>query len=248
MDDSHNQRNGEYGKDEEVEERVVAFVIRKIPRGFGHRIDSFEILPIIAYAPPSHFSKASVQMETDFDVDLNGHRMAIQHRGFEFPLRNCLDRFLIKAHAYRTYYTDLARPSIGPDYDPEQYCSLKLGVASFFGIIRIGIVNSLRCRYPTAHPKRAPTSTSARPETKAWPLSAANSSVIAAPDPATTSCSIRGWLKNRREWITDLRRGRGGQFGRPRNCRIRRKLGLFIAYHDCRRRYLLSRETRQAAF
>src|ERR1700721_2680135 len=123
----------------------------------------------------------SVQMKSDFDVGLNCHGMAVEHRRFEFPLLDCLDGFFLETHAERTYRADSARPAIGSDYDPEQDRSLDLSIASLFGIVRIGIVDCTRCRHSTTDAIQATTRAAARSWAKTWSVSFSDSPAAAAP-------------------------------------------------------------------
>ena len=59
-----------------------------------------------------------IEAEIDFDVDLNGHSLAIFLGRFKLPLAHSFDSLFIQAHPELALNTDFVWPAIRADDDP----------------------------------------------------------------------------------------------------------------------------------
>src|ERR1700683_366776 len=78
-----------------------------------------------------------VQLEANFDANLNIHGMTILHCRFEAPLLDCLNRLGIEPHSQTVNHANVARVTLIVDDQPKNAGSLSLGVARILGIFRI---------------------------------------------------------------------------------------------------------------
>src|SRR5437867_862547 len=76
--------------------------------------------------------KISVQMEVDFDCNLNPHGVTVFHSRFKLPILHSFDRFFIQAHAQTAEHADVAGATIGSDDQTEGAYALIFRLSSFF--------------------------------------------------------------------------------------------------------------------
>jgi hypothetical protein len=96
-------------------------------------------------------SRLSVETKSDFNADLDVHRMTIFLRRLETPLFDGFNRFGVEAKSKAAHYANISWISVVIDNQPENAGSLSLGVARFFGVFRIRRRNCLGRRYSSAH-------------------------------------------------------------------------------------------------
>ena len=77
------------------------------------------------------------QSEIYFDRGLHRDGSAVFHAGFEAPLLNGFDGFLIEAQAERTDVFEVSRITLLIDDREENYSPLEFRFASFLGIFRL---------------------------------------------------------------------------------------------------------------
>ena len=94
---------------------------------------------------------SSVEAEVHFHIDLDGYRLAVLTSRVEFPDPDCIHGFLVQSHSKRTLHANVVRTSIRPYYDPKHYRTLKLRLAGFFRIFRVGCEQGVGSTYAPAY-------------------------------------------------------------------------------------------------
>ena len=132
----------------------------------GHRsgIYSYELLPahlplrgVRGYRGAGEHRTASVsertpsqQPEGDVDPGDDGYGLAVLHAGAEAPLLDRLDGLLVQAQAERVQDLEVGRVAALVDDDLEHHGALELGLARFFGVFGLHLVERDRRRYAKA--------------------------------------------------------------------------------------------------
>src|ERR1700735_1554053 len=114
-------------------------------------------------------TKQLEDLEINLDIKLNQHRLPILHRGLELVLHHSFLGLLIQSHANTANHTNVARISIGIDPQIDQNISRDLGLASFFGKLRLNGEDQHPRRNSPANSPRSTTdiSSRSRPDTRA---------------------------------------------------------------------------------
>src|SRR5579863_7500838 len=73
-------------------------------------------------------NSASIQPESNLHADLNIHRLAIFKRWFKAPLLYRLHRLRVQSEPQSVDHANIARMSFRIDNQPENACSLSLGL------------------------------------------------------------------------------------------------------------------------
>src|SRR5579863_3357825 len=90
-------------------------------------------------------------MKPYFHADLHIHGMAVFHRRLEAPLLHSFNGARIEPMSQAANDANVARMAFLVDDEPEHAGSLRLRVARFLGILRIGSRESLRRGDSSAH-------------------------------------------------------------------------------------------------
>src|SRR6267154_2055558 len=82
-------------------------------------------------------SPTSIESEPNFDTNLHVYRTTILEGGLEFPLLHSLDGLRIQSHSQAAYHANVAGTPLIINNQPEDACSLSLGITRFLCIFRI---------------------------------------------------------------------------------------------------------------
>src|SRR5579871_2100633 len=82
-------------------------------------------------------SSALQQSEVNFDVGGDRDGLAVLCPGFEGPLLNGFDGFFVEAHAEPAHHLDIARHSVGSDFEGDTHGALDLYDAGQFAVLRL---------------------------------------------------------------------------------------------------------------
>ena len=153
----------------------------------------------------SGIRRAGLQ-EPEIHFDGSGHcdGLAVLGSGFELPELDGFHGLLIQAQAEAAHHAHICRLATGIDLDVQHHGSLVLGLAGFFGVLRLLLKEQDRGRDAATNAEYAASETAALTGSKAAALAGANS---AAGDPSRCrrpnrdrSKAGRFWPAGRRNW------------------------------------------------
>ena len=89
-----------------------------------------------------------VEVEADFNVDFDGHWLAVFVPRIKAPLAHGLNRLFVQPHAERTLHSDIVSLAVGADDHAQNDISLPLVLAGLFAELRLDPVEDFGALTP----------------------------------------------------------------------------------------------------
>ena len=83
----------------------------------------------------------SIQVKRHFDAHLHRDRLTVFTRGFEFPVLDRFDGYLVQTHTEMPNDADVSRLAIGSDHQLKEARALEFFLTCLIGILRLGLVS-----------------------------------------------------------------------------------------------------------